>query len=302
MRRLSCLVGVLLLLWPLSACDSDDPTEIDSQNLGVTISSTNGLVDVYNVWDLFRDRNCLPADPMMPIPETQCSVDADCAAVAGSSGVCGADGTPDDITGDGVGDVFDFCQQAVDSGGTPVTTTVANLPWNFTARISVLREGRSVPTVVTESFNAAFNLTDYDDTTSGAPICPQNVPPPPLMAPPIPCPDPNNAFFYSNPREISQANRFMFDNNGVNGSCPGNPLGDSGIAGVPMPIRINVSKGDTVIVEARKDITGPVGFPILSEPALAGSITLDGRPVTPDGTIVSDSTPAAGISFSFTVR
>jgi hypothetical protein len=306
MRRLSCLAGAVLLLWPAIGCDSDDPTQIGEQTLAVGFNTTNAVASQFDVWDVFRDRNCLPdADPATPTPaELQCATDADCMGIVGFSGVCGSDGVADDLSfpPDGTPDVFVFCEQALDTGGNPIQSSVQNVPWNFSVQIRVLRDGETVKDAIVTSPNVGSNLTPYDDflSTVIVPACPAV----PITG--VPCPDPGNAFFYSNPRRRSQASREVVDSNvftipgTLQPACPGEPQGDSGINGQNLPISIRVNKGDTVLVDARK--TDGQTIPILNEPTLAATVTLDGSQVQPDGVVVSDAVPGAGISFFFTVR
>ena len=72
---------------------------------------------------------------------------------------------------------------------------------------------------------------------------------------------------------------------------------------LPAPFTLDLEKGDTILVKARKSITPPEGVELFSEPVLQGSLFLNGLQIRNlTGTSVSTSDQAAGISFSFTVN
>ena len=292
----------LLLLVATVACKTSQPLEVGERTIAVTLKSTNTVVNLFDVYDVFRDGFC-EEDPG-PVPcmfaadcfgipgsrneclpngfcnrRVECGSDAACA-MAGFTGMCLIDGLPDDTDGDGVPNVQPFCVAL----GT--TTTASSVPWNYTIEISVIREGQTVPEPLTSGQAAVEfdnNMTPYDESVfAGAPN----------RAPLFP-----NIIFV-NPRRVTAAHRDVLEGAFP---CLGGSLGDARIDNSDPPLSAVVNKGDTLVVKARKADFGP-GVPVMSEPTLSGELTLDGQAVIGNGTLVSEAQPGAGISFWFTIQ
>lgn len=177
------------------------------------------------------------------------------------------------------------CRQ-VFLGPTPLTAT-RPVPWRVSVDIAVVRAGSTEPeTLLTSNPLDPFSsVLPYDATTEPAA--------PALAVPPI---------FFTNGRRVSVASRDYLVN------CAGQAdLPDANLVGFPVPFEVTLSKGDTIIVQARKqpdDQHGriPPQFSVRSQPVLTGSIVIGGRSVTVSGTPSSTGDSGAGVSFSYTVR
>ncbi len=260
-------VGVVCILALAPGCDTTQPQQVGVQSMQIRMNATS-LVDVYNVWEEYYDAD--------------------------------QDGVPDPY--DPSGNLLDppvqvVCQLTTQQASAPV-------PWPYSLEISVLRAGETVPEVVTsqDALDSDFNLTPYASGTFGAqpnPPCPS-----PKVCNPLgqlaatdrlvidsPFSDPN--------RDPANPNRYR---------CPGAPgLGDPRMGGttnapLPPPFTIDVGKGDTVIVKARKALRPLNGVEVLIEPRLTAQTFLGGRLVAPAGKTSSSEDPGSGVSFSFTVK
>lgn len=178
------------------------------------------------------------------------------------------------------------CRQVLD-GTTPVTSSRA-VPWRVSVDIRVIRAGSTEPeTLVTfDRFDPFASVLAYDTAVE---------PSPPLA--------PRPPIFFSNGRRVSVASRDYLEN------CAGQRglLPDPNLAGFPLPLEVKLSKGDTIIVQARKQPDSRLGespprFSVRSQPVLTGSIVIAGRTVTLAGDPGSSPDSGAGVSFSYTVR
>jgi hypothetical protein len=113
MRREVCL-GLLVLFAVLApGCDSDDPLLVTDQNADLEITANGAQLTIYNVWDLYEDSDL--------------------------------DGNPDDVNGDGQeGDLSLWCE---DIG----VGSAASVPWTFSVRIEVIRNGMTVAEQLTSA-------------------------------------------------------------------------------------------------------------------------------------------------------
>ena len=267
MRQMICLAVLALCLLSMSACDSEQPQETGSQTMQVLIEAGNAAVGVYDVWEQYFDYN--------------------------------GDGIPDDFhPGDPPVPIDTplqvVCRRAVDPGGALVSGTSLT-PWNYALEISIIRAGTTEieRLTTTEALDSSFNLTTYpSDMLTGAQLPGADCPP----------------FAVCNPiGRLAGTHRVVIDS--LHPTCPGSPgLGDPRMSGtlaepLPAPFTLDLEKGDTIIVKARKSISPPEGVEVFSEPTLQGSVFLNGLQISNlTGTSVSTSDQAAGISFSFTVN
>lgn len=129
MRR-EVRLGLLVLSAVLAfGCDSDDPLQITDQNAELSITATSAQVPNYNVWFLSEDSD--------------------------------NNGVPDDVNGDGVeGDRSLWCEL---SQSSPVATA-NSVPWTYSVRVEVLREGEIVAEQLTstQAESDQFNRAAYD--------------------------------------------------------------------------------------------------------------------------------------------
>lgn len=167
------------------------------------------------------------------------------------------------------------------------------VPWPYTVEIVVIRSGQVVRTVVTPS---AAGSSLISMTSGDAEVAVNQSPPPPATP----------GRFHLNPRAFPETSAEWtrwcsgFLNvptpNLAGGSDPASPaICDST---TPIPWDVQVQSGDTVIVSAgfSRDALGPYGVP-----NFVGSMTLDGRQVTPSG-LPDGNGVGAHLSFSYTVR
>jgi hypothetical protein len=206
---------------------------------------------------------------------------------------------------DGVPDqVYLFCVEAGVEGAP------TSIPWNFSATVEILRAGETVPEVIVSSIDVGDNMTPYDTQVLTEGIPTQN---------PITIDDGGTlrTFRFSDPaprklmvahEEVQQATTnplYEFDDTlyGLgDGLCSAGYPGPSGVAGTPLPLTIEIRKGDTLIVQARKSNQQLPGTGYLEgEPQLLGRLLLNGLPVQVRGDTVSEpNVEGSGISFSFT--
>jgi hypothetical protein len=204
---------------------------------------------------------------------------------------------------DGVPDqVYLFCTD-------PVDLLADSVPWNFSLTVEVLRNGETVMEEIVISTEPNNNLAPYDDQVFTEGIRTQN----PITF------DTGTAlrtfrFMDPPPRRLAAANDevmaavtnplFELDDGtyGIGtGLCSLGYPGEASINGVAQPITIELNKGDTLVVQARKGDTAPPGTWYLGgEPKLKGELLLNGLPVQVNGTTISTTDTGDGISFSFT--
>ncbi len=193
-----------------------------------------------------------------------------------------------DTNGDNLPDVRSGqaeCRQ-VFVGASPLTAS-RTVPWRVSVDIRVVRAGSTEPqTLLTfDPFDPFASVLSYDTTIESA-----------APAPPTP------PIFFSNGRRVSVASRDYLEN------CAGQlDLPDPNLGGFPLPFEVTLSKGDTIIVQARKQPDNqhgqlPPQFSVRSQPVLTGSIVIEGRTVTLAGTAASTMDSGSGVSFSYTVR
>jgi hypothetical protein len=226
----------------------------------------SGLAALYDVWDFYVDAN--------------------------------ADGLPDDMTSDGIGDTYTVCELSL------FPPAIAQLPWNYTIEITRIAGGTTTAQLLTppDLANDPLSLTSYDESvvigfTPAVPSFTLNDPGEPIAG-----------HVYTNPRQLRESNRLVME-------APMHPLGGPDIdlgtpgraycpiellLGDPSAFNVELAKGDTMTVKARK-ATPPV-HAFASEPFLIGHVFVNGHEQAVSGTSSSSDTPGDGIEFSFTVR
>ncbi len=274
MRRIWTLAALALLAVSPS-CDTTQPAAVGSQTLSIDFFTANAVVPLWNLWDLFQDDGT---------------------------------GQPRDTNGDGQPDVVAIlCEEDADPQGNPRSRNAQTIPWYFALEIELFRAGATGAEPLSTSVSATVpssNMTPYDDQQELGPACPTSQP----------CQGngQGDGILYRNPRRISSAHRFFFDTPPAGSpprfGCPDHqPLGEPGLhsptgAGDPprtgWPLIIELAKGDTVVVRARKG-PRPAGIDSLSEPSVASRAMLSGQQVALEGT-----GPVVGgdLSYVVTVR
>jgi hypothetical protein len=209
------------------------------------------------------------------------------------------------MTEDGVPEVvYLFCESAGEF-------EVESIPWNFSIEVEILRAGATAPEEVTTSdaLDPLTNLTKYDWSEPVYGVTPSKSP--------ITIDDGGNlrTFSFEPIARFSAANELVmmsisnplsdFDPNTYglgDGLCSNHYPGPAGIDGMAQPVSLQIRKGDTLIVQARKDVDHPQGFNYLgdNQPLIEGQLLLDGQEVTVRGENRSSLDPGAGFSFSFT--
>jgi hypothetical protein len=204
---------------------------------------------------------------------------------------------------DGVPDqVYLFCRQAT-------VLRVDSVPWNFSVQVEVLRNGETIMEEIVSSLDVGDNLTPYDEQVYTEGIPTQN----PIT---FDTGTELRTFRFNNPapRRMAVSNQevmaavtnplYELDpaTYGIgNGLCSLGYPGDPGILGTPQPIDIELAKGDTLVVQARKATVAPSGtWYLTTQPKIEGRLLLNGLEVDVTGDTKSTTDPGAGISFSFT--
>lgn len=203
----------------------------------------------------------------------------------------------DDVDGDGVPD-----QRRTDSPTSfcvprPGPSESGRVPWAFAAEVSVLRAGETTPEIIGTTFlgggTSYTNFTEYS-TAYG--------PTPPPRAP-------SGTIHFLNPVNVTSAAFEYVTGQGQDcGNFPADQLLPTNLFGLsPALIEIELERGDTVLVSARKidaanqQFFGPT---FASEPTLSASLLVDGD-VAPDAIGQFDTevgVPGAGLAFSFTLN
>lgn len=294
MRVLKGLAGLVLLVALLASCDSTPLLEAGQKTAQISFQGASALTRTYNVWDMYEDAD--------------------------------GDTLPDDLDGDGVGDLYMFCQD-VGVGSQPLTP--ASVPWRFAVQVSIIRAGTTVPEVLTQDAALLLdaNLADYDTAIQFNLTAPKN---------PITVNDgmttrtfrfDNDANFGPGPRRLTAANRdvvLALENplttiNPVTygqgrGLCSNGDPGPAIVDGGSPPFEVVLGKGDTVIVQARRGEAPPemvyvnpdtgVSSPLFSpQPELSSSLVIDGRSAEVNGIVTTAGlTVGSPISYTFTIR
>ena len=271
MRQVICLAVLLTGFALFTSCDSSQPQEVGEQFMQIEIAAGNASIQVFDVWEQYFDMN--------------------------------NDGVPDETDPSGVlleSPVEIACRKATRSDGDDILAS-GFTPWNYSLEISIIRAGTTVTERLTTSdaLLSTFNMTEYATNTING-----------MQQPGSDCP----VFAICNPiGRLPGTHRIVIDSTYDGGTdslfCPGSPglglgrMGGTPGAPGPIPFSLTVNKGDTILVEARKNFSAPEGIILLSEPTLQGTVFLGGSQIQNlNGTSVSRSEPRAGISFSFTVN
>jgi len=189
------------------------------------------------------------------------------------------DNTPDVPTGES------SCRPVFE--GTSPKTAGRAVPWRFAARVRILRAGSTEPETIAnfDSVDPFSSVAPYDEiveTAAGA------------------APEPPRFFLAG--RRVSVASRLYMERCTSQTDLP-----DPNLSNQPLPFPIRLEKGDTLIVEARKEPDAlhgalPPKFPVVSPPILSGRLLVGGQPVAVQGTTVSTAESGSGVAFSFTLR
>lgn len=266
------LAGILLCLVLVAACDTTQPLQLESQVFEFSMRAVGAEVIRYNVYDVYRDDNN--------------NNQQDAGELSGL-----------------------FCEDTILQQNDRLASPTS-MPWHFSIEISILRTGETEPEPLTGegALEVDGNLTDYDTTPAITG----------LTAAKSPVTVNNTVFRFLNPRRLSAATRevVIATSNPLSTADPGTygqvgqglcssiDPGPSAIDTVEQPLSIQLNKGDTVVIKARRGDVAPSGFVLgsnlVNTPLIKGFLTLSGSEVTIRGDNVSTKDPAAGISFSFT--
>jgi hypothetical protein len=275
------------LLVPCLGCDSTEPDQDPSQVLTIEIFATAAigetvLASTFDVWTLIEDSD--------------------------------SNGSDDD------GVTHLWCQN-IDDDDTVSLITVPRIPWRFAFKASIVRAGEKTPVVVSApaSFEDAIaNTALYDTTSPDGSLGAQ-----PIVAG-VQVSDNqfvlgSRTFKFLNRRTLSAANRsVMAATSNPLADILGAPLGqglcslsfpgEPQIDGRPQPFTVELNKGDSLIIEARKALQEdmPAEFSLVlrgQQPDLAATVLVDGRPFQNfQGTTAASRTPGDGFSFTYTAR
>lgn len=280
MRQILLLAGILCLLAGTPGCDSEQPLTVEEQEFTLEFKALNAEVNKFWVWEQYWDAD--------------------------------KNGVPDET--DQYGQPIDpviqvWCERAIDADGGP-TIIADSVPWNYTLQISVIPAGESRAIALTSEdaldTGTYLNLTPYDTAVSSG------------QPPPTSCANDPDDVIVCNPlgtltaghRIVMESTFDLDDLEDPEGIfyCPGEPgRGDPTLGGTfdqpeRPPFRYMLKKGDTIIVEARQDVTAPNSLEALSVPSLAAFPSLGGRTITPIGKTQSSGTVGDGFTFSYTVQ
>jgi len=203
-----------------------------------------------------------------------------------------------------LGTTFD---RVVCTGPAPGSLTNRPVPWRYSFRVILVHGGQpnnfeivgnSISAQNGNTFPTFGDVARFDVTTASAPIR--------LDEPP---------YNFQNPRRVSQGHQDFFigtieftDGRGIRGPIPLPVVNILGITssgpGVSPRYTIELSSGDSLIVEAAKQVRGqgPDIFPPNIEPSLllGARLFVNGAETTPNaGTVESSSADGAGISFNY---
>lgn len=205
-----------------------------------------------------------------------------------------------DTTGDGQPDETTeiYCEGASDPQGNALTVD-APVQVHYSIQISRIPAGGTAREVVATSAtlpDVFGNFTPFDTTL------PNIDPNPPFPSFPPGRGDVQPPEYWRNPRRVVESSLAYVE------PCLGSSLNEPRILGIVdttppiiFPVfPVEIRPGETIVVEARKTLLPPITYTV--EPALIGSLTLDGRPITPVGEPISSNTRGAGVSFSYTSR
>ncbi len=262
MRTPLRFVGIVLLLALGGGCDTTQPLQIGTETYQLLITSEPSS-----------------SPPSVPFYNVYYMVE---------------DGVPDQV--------YLFCTN-------PVLLRTQTVPWNFSVTVEILRAGETVMGEIVISTDLENNLTPYDEQVYTEGIRTQN----PIV---FNTPAGPRTFRFMNPppRRLAAANHEVMaavtnplfqlapGTYGIgNGLCSLGYPGEAGINGLAQPLTIELNKGDTLVVQARKAASAPPGTWYLgAHPKLKGVLLLDGQPVQVNGTTMSTAATGDGISFSFT--
>lgn len=300
MRSARRLGGAVLLVVLAASCDTTQPLQLEVQTVRLQIGAGGAAAQRVDAWDTFEDVN------------------------------------GNNVRDAGDGPLFLVCE-GVTLPGVPDPTPIS-VPWPFAIQVSVLREGETEREVLTSELAATepqANLSQYDTSVENnvTPSRPRKWPASVLNLT-VDDGGTMRTFRFTNPRRLTTLNRSVVFN-----ILPRNPLcqilqgtpqdvnndgmiddddrclflsgycsnGDPGVAtidGLPQPFTMELGKGDTIRVEARRGLTGPQFLsPLITrQPFLFGEIFVNGRRVNVEGSTSSSSSRGDGFAFWFTSR
>lgn len=202
-----------------------------------------------------------------------------------------------------------------------------SVPWPFSIRVSVVRNGETVRSEVTSSnaLDPSYNLAQYDTSVVN------NASPskPPRFTGPtndVTVDDDGTlrTFRFRNARRLTTVNRDVVYNllarnplcqvlnddpdeancSFLNGVCSQGDPGQATIDGLAQPFTMELGKGDSVRVEVRRSLSGPplLGSLITGQPSLNGAMFVNGNRVNVEGDSTSSNASGDGFVFWYTSR
>lgn len=293
MRSARRLGGAVLLVTLAASCDTTPPLLLESQTASLRISAPGAVAQKLDVWDTFEDMN--------------------------------SDGIHDP---DVEGAAFLYCEQAL-IADVPVFSDANSVPWPFFIRVSTVREGQTEREDLTSALaatEAAFNLSEYDDSQEAAPRADPRTMPTLNTFAIVSDGGMERRFAFRNPRRLTRLNRSVIlginsplcdvlDANQpqvphtpactlLSGRCSDILPQEASIDGLDQPFEIELGKGDLIRVEVRRAGTpqmqlGPL---IVGTPGLNAALFIGGRRVNVVGDSSLDSTPGDSFAFTYTSR
>lgn len=274
-RRFLCLYAAIgAVLFAGAGCDSVQPDQLTAQmfsmNVRATISNTS--VTTFNTYTMFRDND--------------------------------ADSQPDDVDADGSPDTWLWCKTT-----TTQTLTPNSVPWPYLIEVRIVRQGSTSTELIT-----TFAASQTPASFANADTSPAIVGSIPTQAPIVSGPDtyrftPRNRTSALRADVLAATSNPLSDNNAATypfgaGRCSTMQVPIGLVDGAPAPFMLEIEKGDTVVVTARKAESSALegtAINVGAQPALQAEISLDGRPLTSvSGSTVSSPGIGGSFNFSFT--
>ena len=124
---LGWLVGAVVLM---AGCDTNQPLRQEQQLVTLQFRATGASVQEMWTWQVYEDSN--------------------------------QDGVPDDSTGDGLPDVYLWCDPQPRYVGS-------EMPWSFSTQVDVIPPGSTVPITIARDTEVNSSFSRYDSNTGGPP-------------------------------------------------------------------------------------------------------------------------------------
>jgi len=167
-----------------------------------------------------------------------------------------------------------------------VSSTSVRVPWNYVVDIAMIPSGTGTEQTLASSVGDSDPFTSRTpfDSTIFATLGDGS----------------SGGFFFRNGRRVSAGSEdYMANCLGVTAKVP-----EESVLGFSPSFVVELNKGDTVIIRARKELTTNSEFAgiYLSDPRIISLIEIDGIEINPRGDSSSSTTEGAGFTLSYTLR